>query len=60
MIYLGNEQRSFSMFLEPFDIIALEKELLPKWLMITEIIKKTVQLQALDVDFWRKCILYRK
>ena len=28
------------MFLEPFDIIALEKELLPKWLMITEIIKK--------------------
>ena len=40
MIYLGNEQRSFSMFLEPFDIIALEKELLPKWLMITEIIKK--------------------
>jgi len=48
------------MFLEPFDIIALEKELLPKWLMITEIIKKTVQLQALDVDFQRKCILYRK
>ena len=60
MINLGNEQRSFYMFLEPFDIIALEKELLPKWLMITEIIKKTVQLQALDVDFRRKCILYRK
>ena len=27
-------------FLEPFDIIAWEKELLPKWLMITEIINK--------------------
>ena len=57
------------MFLEPFDIIAWKKELLLKWLMITEIIKqqqqqqqqqKTVQLQALDADFWRKCRLYRK
>ena len=31
------------MFLEPFDIIALKKELLPKWLMVTEILKKKKQ-----------------
>ena len=43
MVYLGNEQRSFCMFLEPFDIIALKKELLPKWLMVTEILKKKKQ-----------------
>ena len=33
------------MFLKPFDIIAWKKELLLKWLMITEIIKQQQQQQ---------------
>ena len=38
-------------FLEPFDIIAWEKELLPKWLMITEIINKQSSSKYLPWTF---------